>query len=37
MAETEEDGRLVGCEAHLFLQIHQKYIYMWNDSHRKFD
>ena len=30
----EEDGGGVGHVAHLFPEIHQEYIYMWNSSHR---
>ena len=29
-----KDGRVVECGTHLLPQIHQKYIYKWNNSHR---
>ena len=29
-----QDGRVLGHEVYLLPQIHQKYIYMWNDCHR---
>ena len=32
--ERDQDGGEEGCGAHLSLQIHQKYICMWNNSHR---
>jgi len=30
-----QDHRIGGCGAHLSLQIHQKYTYMWNNSYGK--
>ena len=34
--EEKKDGGIVAHETHLLQQIHWKYIYMWNYSHRKF-
>lgn len=30
---SDQDGGVVECEAHLLPRMHQKYLYMWNDSH----
>ena len=30
----DEDGKTVASEAHLFPQMQQKCIYMWNNFHR---
>ena len=30
----DQDGRIEGHGAHLLPQIHKKYIYTWNNSHR---
>ena len=34
MQRSDQDGGVVGHEVHLLPQVLQKYIYMWNDSHR---
>ena len=33
--ERDENGGVGGHEAHLPVETHQKYIYMWNNSHKK--